>query len=233
MKKISHLIGLLAALFLLVSCGSASHTEPGFKLSSVPEYAYIQPLSYIFLFDVDGGSYNEEYSDYVAGRINAHISAERYPFSEMIEADYAGKNEDAFQWMLTLDSIKPAEASRLRVPKSLIKLIEDSGHRYGVVIFSQGYVTTKEAYGQQIAKKAATRLLDAAIESLTGVRGLTNLGGGYYLTSPYAHDMYLTVIDAQKAEVVYFNRQVPSDEKHPTDEGDVSKLLRKLLADFR
>ena len=40
----------------------------------------------------------------------------------------------------------PSKADRLRVPKSLRKLLDKSGLRYGIVIYSYGYVQTKKGY---------------------------------------------------------------------------------------
>ena len=61
MKSIQHLILGLAALLLLAACGPSRYTNSSVNLASVPEYAFIEPYSYIVLYGDDGkGYYNEE-----------------------------------------------------------------------------------------------------------------------------------------------------------------------------
>ena len=83
MKKIHHLILGLSALLLVAACGPSRYTSSSFNLASVPEYAFIQPYSYIVLYGDDGkGYYNEESSATATRLITNIINSERFPFSE-------------------------------------------------------------------------------------------------------------------------------------------------------
>ncbi len=88
--------------------------------SSIPEYAFVQPYSFIVLYGDDGkGYYDADCSADATNIITNIINSERFPFSDMIPADYEGENADIQKWMRTFPDVDPAKADRLRVPKSL------------------------------------------------------------------------------------------------------------------
>ena len=49
---------------------------------------------------------------------------------------------------------------------------------------------------------------------------------------PYGNVMYCAVIDGETDRVVHFVKEVPTFASHPTESGDVSELLHKLLKEF-
>lgn len=232
MKTTKTLLALLT-LLALTACGASRHTASDVNLAAVPEYAFIQPYSFIVCYGDDGkGVYDESDSKKATSLITNIINTERFPFSDMIRADYTGANVDIQNWFRALEDVDPDKASRLRVPKSLRKLIDDSGLRYGIVIYSYGYTQTKAGYQREKLEKAAGKVIDKAVESLTGIRGLTNPSQNYYVSDPYGNVMYCAVIDGQTDRVVHFVKEVPTFGSHPTDSGNVSELLHKLLKEF-
>lgn len=232
MKTTKTLLALLT-LLALTACGASRHTASDVNLAAVPEYAFIQPYSFIVCYGDDGkGVYDESDSKKATSLITNIINTERFPFSDMIRADYTGANVDIQNWFRALEDVDPDKASRLRVPKSLRKLIDDSGLRYGIVIYSYGYTQTKAGYQREKLEKAAGKVIDKAVESLTGIRGLTNPSQNYYVSDPYGNVMYCAVIDGQTDRVVHFVKEVPTFASHPTESGYVSELLHKLLKEF-
>ena len=232
MKTTKTLLALLT-LLALTACGASRHTASDVNLAAIPEYAFIQPYSFIVCYGDDGkGVYDESDSKKATSLITNIINTERFPFSDMIRADYTGANVDIQNWFRALEDVDPDKASRLRVPKSLRKLIDDSGLRYGIVIYSYGYTQTKAGYQREKLEKAAGKVIDKAVESLTGIRGLTNPSQNYYVSDPYGNVMYCAVIDGQTDRVVHFVKEVPTFGSHPTDSGNVSELLHKLLKEF-
>ena len=232
MKTTKTLLALLT-LLALTACGASRHTASDVNLAAIPEYAFIQPYSFIVCYGDDGkGVYDESDSKKATSLITNIINTERFPFSDMIRADYTGANVDIQNWFRALEDVDPDKASRLRVPKSLRKLIDDSGLRYGIVIYSYGYTQTKAGYQREKLEKAAGKVIDKAVESLTGIRGLTNPSQNYYVSDPYGNVMYCAVIDGQTDRVVHFVKEVPTFASHPTESGDVSELLHKLLKEF-
>ena len=146
----------IAALLLLTACGPSRYTSSTSNLSSIPEFAFVEPYSYIVLYGDDGKGYYNESSSQGATRIISNIiNSERFPFSDMIAADYDGENEDIKNWLRTFPDVDPAKADRLRVPKSLRRILDKSGLRYGIVIYSYGYEQTKAGYQREKVEKAA------------------------------------------------------------------------------
>ncbi|MBQ6762379.1 MAG: hypothetical protein IJP49_06475 [Bacteroidales bacterium] len=233
MKSIRHLILGFSALLLLAACGPSRYTSSNVNLASIPEYAFIQPYSYIVLYGDDGkGFYNENSSATATRVITNIIESERFPFSDMIPADYEGENADIAKWLQTFPNVDPAKADRLRVPKSLKRMMDKSGLRYGIVIYSYGYVQTKAGYQREKIEKAASKVLDKAIENLTGIRGLTNPSQNYYVSDPYGNVLYCAVIDGETDRVVHFVNETPTFGSHPEETSYVSELLHKLLKEF-
>ena len=233
MKNTHYLIIALAALFLAVACGPSRYTSSSFNVASVPEYAFIEPYSYIILYGDDGkGYYNEQSSAIATKAVSNIINSERFPFSDMIPADYDGENADIKNWLRTFPDVDPAKADRLRVPKSLKKMLDKSGLRYGVVIYSYGYVQTKAGYQKEKVEKAASKVIDTAIEKLTGISGLTNPSKNYYVSDPYGNVLYCAVIDGETDRVVHFVNETPTFASHPEETSNVSELLHKLLKEF-
>ena len=233
MKNAKHLLLALSALLLVAACGPSRYTNSSVSLASVPEYAFIEPYSYIVLYGDDGkGYYNEQSSATATNTISNIINSERFPFSDMIPADYDGENEDIKNWMRTFPDVDPSKADRLRVPKSLRKLLDKSGLRYGIVIYSYGYVQTKAGYQREKVEKAASKLIDKAVEKLTGITGLTNPSQNYSVDSPYGNVLYCAVIDGETDRVVHFVNETPTFASHPEENAYVSELLHKLLKEF-
>lgn len=231
MKTFAKVIGI-ASLLALVACGTSRHTSSSVNLALVPEYTFLQPLSYIVCYGDNGeATFDADESAQATRIITGIISMERFPFSDVVDVDYDGEHSDIADWMYNFSEVKPKQIARLRVPKSLYKLIADSGNRYGIVIYSLGYVQTKLGYMRERLEKEASRVIDYAVEYLTGITGLTNPSRNYS-ADPYGNVLYCAIIDVQTDEVVHFAEQVPTFPSHPTDNGNVSDLLHKLLKEF-
>ena len=233
MKNMKHSILALATLLLVAACGPSRYTNSSVNLAAVPEYAFIEPYSFIVLYGDDGkGYYNEESSARATNTITNIINSERFPFSDMIPADYDGENADIKNWLRTFPDVDPSKADRLRVPKSLRKMLDKSGLRYGIVIYSYGYVQTKAGYQREKVEKATSKLIDKAVEKLTGITGLTSPSQNYSVSSPYGNVLYCAVIDGETDRVIHFVNETPTFASHPTENSYVSELLHNLLKEF-
>ena len=224
---------IFALALVVTSCGASRHTAADVNLSAIDEFAFIQPYSFIVCYGDDGkGYYDKGDSQKATGIITNIINSERFPFSDMIPADYSGENTDIQNWFRTFEDLDPSKAGRLRVPKTLRKKIDESGLRYGIVIYSYGYTQTKVGYQREKAEKAASKIIDKTVEKLTGITGLTTPSQNYSVGDPYGNILFCAVIDGQTDRVVHFVKEVPTFASHPTESGYVSELLHKLLKEF-
>jgi hypothetical protein len=231
MKKIQAPLFLLM-LLTLVSCGSTRYAGTSSKVSDIPEFAFLKPCAYMVLYDTDGGYYNQDNTDIATDVITNIINSERFPFTEMLPADYQGEDSETLKWAKNLVDIKKNQVDRLRVPKSILKRMEGVDNRYGILIYSRGYNMTQEAYDKERLSKAASQVIDKAAESITGIGGLTNPSRSYIPSDPYGNSMVCVVIDKVEKRVIYYAQEIPTFASHPKDNADVSKLLHKLLKDF-
>ena len=232
MKLVKHIALCLAAAVVLSSC-SVTHHAAGFKVSAVPVFTFVQPCTYMVFYGDDGdGYYNQANTDAASEVIANVINSERFPFTDMVPADYQESNNDIFQWARNLTGIKTSQVDRLRVPKTLLSLIQESGQRYGILIYSYGYTMSEKAYQKERLEKAASKVIDTAAEKLTGISGLTNPSRSYTPSDPYGNEMACVVVDAQRQNVVYYRKHTPTFSSHPRDFEDVNKMLHSLLKDF-
>ena len=233
MRIFKRILPAVAVLFLLAACGPSRYTNSSVNLSTISEYAFIQPYARITLYGDDGKGYYDEESSRTSSRVISNIiNSERFPFSDMIPADYSGENQDIANWLKTFPDVDPGKADRLRIPKSLKKMLDESGLRYGIVIYSYGYVQTVKGYQKEKVEKAASKVIDKAIQELTGISGLTNPSRDYSVSSPYGNVLYCAVIDGETDRVIHFVNETPTFASHPEDNGNVSDLLHKLLKEF-
>lgn len=231
MKKLAFTLTVLFAISAVMPASAG----PGFKIKDVDEFLFFQPCACIDMYYTDGGYYSQPQTDKAAGIVADIINVERFPFSEMVPADYYGDgtNADILTWARILAETKPKDVSRLRIPKSLMALLNDSEDRYGVLIYTYGYVTSVEAYEKEQRDKAISHAVDIVAEGLTGIKGLTNPSMNYTADIPYNNEMVCVVVDKQERSVAYYKKQdAPMFNSHPTDYEDVSKMLHKLLKDF-
>ena len=218
-------------MLALASCGTTRYTT-NVKIAHIQEFAFIQPCSNMDLFDTDGGYYSQHYTDKAAQTVANVINSERFPFSEMISADYQEANKDALAWAKILVDMKRSQLNRMKVPKSLISLLQGSKDRYGIFIYTRGYLTTKDAYEKEKREKAASKVIDEVAETLTGIQGLTNPSRNYTPNDPYGNEILCVVIDKEEERLVYYAKKTPTFASHPTDNEDVSDMLHSLLKDF-
>lgn len=97
MKRLSLLL-IPFVLLTLASCGNARYTTSGTKLSDIREFAFLKPCAYMVLYDTDGRSLSQNNIDKATRLITNIISSERFPFTDVMEADYQGEDNDAVEW---------------------------------------------------------------------------------------------------------------------------------------
>lgn len=226
---------LAVILAALLSIGTLAIAGPAFKVKNVQEFALLQPVGCIDKFYTDGGYYSQPETDKAVQVVTDILTVENFPFSDVMPADYYGDgaNADILKWARILAETKPKDVGRLRIPKSLIAKLNESEDRYGVLIYTYGYVTTVEAYEKDQVNKAVSRAVDIVAEELTGIKNLTGPLMPYKSDIPYYNEMLCVVVDKEDRSVVYYKKQeAPMFSSHPTDYEDVSKMLHKLLKDF-
>ena len=242
--KIRLVLAALSALVALSSCGPVKYSSSQhLDLKSVPEYAFIEPVADVLYYDRKNKPvYDAELSDEAADLIATIVSSQRYPFSRVIGMDYDRADRSIRKWIQSIGSVSTSRLDRVKVPGNLLDAIDRSGHRYGVVIFSSGYIRSREAIRYEETSEAIGNVLGAALDALVNSDKKDQDGkkkeSSYKPYSnpekktPYDCNLYCVVIDTNTDEIVHYIHPVPFFEKNPLDGRDMESMLSDLLADF-
>ncbi len=222
MKQLNSLLFCAAAaLLMLTSCMTSRYTSSDVKVSQIDELAFIEPRAYQLFFTTTTSERVKSLCEASEDLMEDLITSYRYPFSEKIPMDYADEDKDIARWIDGFSDLEVSDAKNLRVPKGLHNKIVESGHRYGIVVHSYGYIQSQELYDKE--------RFDKLVEDI--VRTLFNQTPRYATIEQYGNALYAAVIDTQTDRVVYYSR-VLSNADHPLSRYCVSGQMKKLLKPF-
>ena len=241
MKK-NYFFAAAAILLMAVSCGPITYNSAdNMNLRTIDEFAFIEPVADILYYDHrNRPAYDYDLSDDAADLIESIIMSQRYPFSDPIYMDYDREGRSTRKWIQNLGDISTGRLDRVRVPNDLRRAIEDSGHRYGVVIYTSGYIRSREAIRYEERQEAIGDAIGAFIDALSKKnkdddKKKSSSTTTYHSTenkTPYDSRLYCVVIDAERDEIIHYIHPLPFFEKDPLDGRDVEQMLSRLLRDF-
>ena len=244
--RIRFVLAALSVAVAVSSCGPVTYSSSeNLNLKSVREYAFIEPVADVLYYGSKNKPvYDYELSDAAADLITTIVSSQRYPFSEVIYMDYDRSNREIRKWIQNIGSVSTSRLDRVRVPRDLLDAIDRSGHRYGVVIFSSGYIRSREAIRYEETQEAIGNAIGAALDAIFSKKDKDNDKDGKKRKSsyetysnpenktPYDCNMYCVVIDNESDEIVHYIHPVPFLEKDPLNGSDMETMLNRLLRDF-
>ena len=130
----------------------------------------------------------------------------------------------------------------MKVPDDLLDVIDRNGYRYGVVIFSSGYIRSREAIHYEETQEAIGNVIGAALSAILNSNNKDKDDDKNKSTyepysnsqnkTPYDCNMYCVVIDTESDEIVHYIHPVPFFEKDPLDGRDMETMLSQLLNEF-
>lgn len=244
--RIRFVLAALSVAVAVSSCGPVTYSSSeNLNLKSVREYAFIEPVADVLYYGSKNKPvYDYELSDAAADLITTIVSSQRYPFSEVIYMDYDRSNREIRKWIQNIGSVSTSRLDRVRVPRDLLDAIDRSGHRYGVVIFSSGYIRSREAIRYEETQEAIGNAIGAALDAIFSKKDKDDDKDGKKKKSsyetysnpenktPYDCNMYCVVIDNESDEIVHYIHPVPFLEKDPLNGSDMDTMLSRLLRDF-
>ena len=244
--RIRFVLAALSVAVAVSSCGPVTYSSSeNLNLKSVREYAFIEPVADVLYYGSKNKPvYDYELSDAAADLITTIVSSQRYPFSEVIYMDYDRSNREIRKWIQNIGSVSTSRLNWVRVPRDLLDAIDRSGHRYGVVIFSSGYIRSREAIRYEETQEAIGNAIGAALDAIFSKKDKDDDKDGKKKKSsyetysnpenktPYDCNMYCVVIDNESDEIVHYIHPVPFLEKDPLNGSDMETMLNRLLRDF-
>lgn len=236
---------LVAAALAAVSCGPVKYTASNVDLLAVDEYAFIEPVADILYYNERNQPvYDADLSDRSGGLIASIVNSMRYPFSKTVPMNYYTSDREVRKWIQSMGSISTSRLERVRIPNDLQRAIKKSGHRYGVVIFLNGFIRSREAIRYEETTHAIGEVLGIAIDMMTDKqkgkdeKKQTKRYRSVYETNPqqvepYDSKFYCVVIDSERDEVIHYIHPLPFLNHDPLNGSDVEEMLDRLLQDFR
>jgi hypothetical protein len=110
------------------------------------------------------------------------------------------------------------------IPSALDSLIEASGARFGLLVYTEGMKRDMRGYAKEVVKGAFLGIVTAII----------SLGTVTYYSVPIASTAHIRValLDGQEDRVVFYNRDTHEDENDPLDDRQMDRQLRRLLRNY-
>ena len=134
------------------------------------------------------------------------------------------QREEAEAYICYVAAHDVSKANDFPIPDVLDKLLEESGYRYGLLLFSEGM---SHDAGEYLGRAAFGLGLGIVTALLTGGRFSV-----YSYPVPSISVMYAAVLDSRTDRVVYFNLK-EFEAINPVTHDSVEKQISRTLKDFR
>ena len=220
---------LIAAILLSASCSTYHYVSE--DAASVDDITLILPYSRVFYIDKDGESYDEEQSTRQQKILTGLLYGMGLPIKDTLNVVGLPNQKDLDEEISFLPAINPKEVGNLNSDGPVDKLLEKNGARYGLIIFSEGFVKDKALYRSEVAKTLIVGIVGGLVGSaIGGALGGSGIGLSYVATPGWAYgsSLYAMLIDTQTDKVLYYNRVNP-EERNPMKSETLASQLEKLL----
>ena len=220
---------LIATVLLSASCSTFHYVSE--DAASVDDITLILPYSRVFYIDKDGESYDEEQSTRQQKILTGLLYGMGLPIKDTLNVVGLPNQKDLDEEISFLPAINPKEVGNLNSDGPVDKLLEKNGARYGLIIFSEGFVKDKALYRSEVAKTLIVGIVGGLVgAAIGGALGGSGIGLSYVATPGWAYgsSLYAMLIDTQTDKVLYYNRVNP-EERNPMKSETLASQLEKLL----
>ena len=238
MKKLTLILVAAIAAASLSSCGTAGHLASGYDTEEMRNVMLFEPVSKIETIGKGNISVTNDTaclasqelllqtlmtydtgmnisSTYTSGEDEEIRKGIEYLYAQYLNTGYGHDNPVSD----TVFRVEPVTACMsFVVPESLDSIIEKSGNRYGMAVYSYGFSRTGGNYAAEIAK---------------GV-GLAILTLGTVYTVPYKDKSYIHVfiIDSEQNRIAWHNNIIGADY-NPLKPKHIEKQIKRLFKPFK
>lgn len=220
---------LIAAILLSASCSTYHYVSE--DAASVDDITLILPYSRVFYIDKDGESYDEKLSVEQQQILTGLLYGMGLPIKDTLNVVGLPNQKDLDEEISFLPAINPKEVGNLNSDGPVDKLLEKNGARYGLIIFSEGFVKDKALYKSEVAKTLIVGIVGGLVgAAIGGALGGSGIGMSYVATPGWAYgsSLYAMLIDTQTDKVLYYNRVNP-EERNPMKSETLASQLEKLF----
>jgi hypothetical protein len=229
-------IYLLAVLLLLASCAQYRYVAE--DAPAVEDVTLIMPYSRVFYIDQEGEHYDEAGSDEQQKLLTGLLLSSGLGITDTV--DVVGlPNQKDLDWEIeSLPRINHKRMGEIVFEGALDKFLESKGARYGLIVFSEGFIKDRKLYKKEVAKAV---LVGVAVGVIGGLAGGA-IGGVFvdpdfsmsYEATPgwaYGSSLNAMLVDTQTGQVLFYNKILPV-ERNPLKPEALASQLQKLFRKY-
>ena len=222
MKQL-HLPVIALVAMVVASCATTKYVSKS-DLGTINDVAVFTPFTYITWQEGKNGvQYSDSLSFVCAQLITRSIQGSALPTGELVDIEFS--DDEVYQSaMASLRDIKAKKAGEAAVPGPLLKLLRDNGQRYGVFVFSNGFMMD----GKNYAKAAAANVAVGVLTTVLTMGAAT----AYTIPTKNSFAVWTAIVDSSTDRIVFYNTDVFADG-NPTKEEHVRRIIEHLFKDFK
>ncbi len=209
----------ITAILTFSSCSASRYISKN-DIREVRNAAIVSPFAYIYI--LEGGEYfyyDDSLSNECSRLIEEALKLSAIPTGKTIHVDLDSEDPQWRDAIASLRDVNPKQAACAPIPYLADRLLEENGQRYGILVFTNGFIREKKDYREKVALGV-------------GLAVLTTIATGGAATAysiPLKNSMHtwIAIIDSEKDCFVFLdNIETESD---PTKPAHVSSHIRRLL----
>ena len=224
---------LLAAILTAVTACGPTRYSTDFDPKTVVDYAFIEPYSHIIYYDErNNPRYDASLSKEAANLMRDLIDTEFPHFSRPIRMDYQGADASVARWLDSFTEMSASRASRLKVPKALVRKVRKTEYRYGIALYSYGHIQSEGARRLEQVERATVRAIERLSDEIADKNKKKRPYHPYIpSTQPYSNTIYYVIFDSKTSKIVDLGFDNNVFHSNPVDIYDVRNSLESLLKD--
>ncbi|MBP5172327.1 MAG: hypothetical protein J6037_01295 [Bacteroidales bacterium] len=209
---------IVAAALSIAACSSTRYVAK--DVPPIDEMALVLPYSRIYEISKEGEKYDPVRSAKQQNKLTQLLFQMEPRIKGTIDVEGARDQEACDRYIESLRLVNPRHIEDFPAYSPISGMIEKRGFRYGMIIYSDGFVKDRKLYRKEVLTSLA---VDVAAAILTG--------GEYYVGADswlYGSSLYVLVLDVVEDKVVFYNRIDPA-ERNPMNSDVLASQLKRLL----
>lgn len=224
MRKLIILLATVIGAVSLSSCGTAGYLASGYNVDAIKDVILFEPVSKIETIGKGEITVTNDTAS-VASKDLLLQTVKEYDSGININSVYepegdeeiVRKGVESLYSQLLHSQGGTFKTASFVVPQSLDEIIERTGNRYGMAVYSYGFSRTGGNYAAQIAKGLGLAIL--------------TLGSVYTVPYKDKSNIHIFIIDSEQDCVAWHNHDIGADY-NPLKQKHIEKQFKRIFRKF-